>query len=107
MDVVADFVVAVDASEGEGDASDAVENPEAVVRGVIVDDHMAAYLCGVEGKPPYFYEAYGFEGYDVEYVDVEGHGSTVGEEASGDAVGVGQPEGYAVKYDESSQACEG
>ena len=43
----------------------------------------------------------------MEYVYVEGHGSTVGEEASGDAVGVGQPEGYAVKYEESSQACEG
>lgn len=55
MDVVADFVVAVDSGEGEGNAGDTVENPEAVVRGVIVDDHMAAYLCWVKGKPPYFY----------------------------------------------------
>lgn len=104
FDEGADFVVAIDVGEGQRYTGYAVENPEAVGRGVVVDDHMAAYLRRVKGEPPDFYQADGFECYYVEYVDVEGHDAAVGQESPGYASTVGQPEGYAVKYEEAGKS---
>lgn len=69
-----------------------------------MDDHVAAYLRRVKGEPPDFYQADGFECYYVEYVDVKGHDAAVGQESPGYASTVGQPEGYAVKYEEAGQS---
>ena len=96
-----------DAEEGDGGADDGVEYPEEVGGGVLVDDHVAAYLAPVQAVVPDFDGRHDLEGDNVEDEDVARVVAAIDEEALHDALVAVKPRGDVMDHQETDGAREG